>query len=259
MFNITTVLGAEDMPSFLEKKSMRYPLYGLVGLTILLLGLVAYYNWIISLIGLFLTVIPYYYIFALDRRQRKEAEEYISTLSYRVKKVGEEALMEMPIGIMLFNDDYYIEWTNPFLASFFGEDRLVGRSLYDVAELLIPLIKQDVDTEIITLHDHKLRVIHKQKERLLYFFDVTEQTEIEKMYLDERTVIGIIFLDNYDEVTQGMDDPTRSGLNNSVTSLLNNWAIENGVFFKRISSERFIAVFNENILQLLEKGKFSCS
>lgn len=245
------------MPSFLEKKSMRYPLFGLMGLTILLLGLVAYYNWIIGLIGLVLAVIPYYYIFALDRKQRKEAEEYISTLSYRVKKVGEEALMEMPIGIMLFNEDYYIEWTNPFLSSFFGEDHLVGKSLYDVADLLIPLIKQDVDTEVITLHDHKLRVIHKQKERLLYFFDVTEQTEIEKMYLDERTVIGIIFLDNYDEVTQGMDDPTRSGLNNSVTSLLNNWAVENGVFLKRISSERFIAVFNEYILQLLEKGKFT--
>ena len=28
----------------------------------------------------------------------------------------------MPIGIMLINEDYYIEWTNPFLASCFHED-----------------------------------------------------------------------------------------------------------------------------------------
>ena len=33
--------------------------------------------------------------------------------------------MEMPIGIMLINDDYYIEWTNPFLASCFEEDTLL--------------------------------------------------------------------------------------------------------------------------------------
>ena len=46
-------------------------------------------------------------------------EEYIATLSYRVKKVGEEALMEMPIGIMLINDDYYIEWTNPLFSILF--------------------------------------------------------------------------------------------------------------------------------------------
>jgi cyclic-di-AMP phosphodiesterase len=245
------------MPSFLEKKSMRYWLFGLMGLTIVLLCLLAYYNWLLGLVTFFLTAIPYYLFFLFSRQQRKEAEEYISTLSYRVKKVGEEALMEMPIGIMLFNDDYYIEWTNPFLTSFFQEDRLVGRSLYDVADILIPLIKQEVDTEIITLHERKLRVIHKREERLLYFFDVTEQTEIEKLYRDERTVIGIIFLDNYDELTQGMDDQAKSSINNLVTALLNNWARENGVFLKRISSERFIAVFNEHILQLLEKGKFT--
>jgi c-di-AMP phosphodiesterase-like protein len=245
------------MPSFLENKSIRYSFIGLMVMTLLLLGLLAYYNWPLGLAGLFLAVIPYYYIISFSRKQRKEAEEYISTLSYRVKKVGEEALMEMPIGIMLINDDYQIEWTNPFLTSFFQEERLVGRSLYDVAESLIPLIKQEVDNEIVTLKDRKMRVIHKPEERLLYFFDVTEQTEIEKMYHDERTLIGIIFLDNYDELTQGMDDQSRSSINNLVTSLLNHWAKENGVFLKRISSERFIAVFNEHILQLLEKDKFS--
>lgn len=250
-------MGAEVMPSYLEKRSIRYPIYALIAITVVLLGLIAVYNWLLGLIGLIVAFLPFFYIFQLERKQRKEMEEYITTLSYRVKKVGEEALMEMPIGIMLINDDYYIEWTNPFLASCFEEDTLVGRSLYDVGESLIPLIKQDVETEIITIHDRKFRVIHRPEERLLYFFDVTEQTEIEKLYEDERTVIAIIFLDNYDELTQGMEDQTRSSLNNLVTSILNKWAQENGVFLKRITSERFIAVFNENILQLLEKGKFS--
>lgn len=161
-------------------------------------------------------VLPIYYMFSIDRRQRKELEEYIATLSYRIKRVGEEALLEMPIGIMLINDEYVIEWTNPFLASCFDEDTLAGRSLYNVAESLIPLIKQEVETEIIMLHDRKFRVILKRDERLLYFFDVTEQAEIEKMYRNERTAIAIIFLDNYDELTQGMDDQMRSSLNNLV-------------------------------------------
>ena len=103
--------------------------------------------------------------------------------------------MEMPIGIMLINDDYYIEWTNPFLASCFSEDTLVGRSLYDVADSLVPLIKQEVETVTITLHDDgNFRVILKREESLLYFLDVTEQAEIEKLYEEERTVIAIIFL-----------------------------------------------------------------
>ncbi len=247
----------KTLPAFLEKRSIRYPFYGLIGVTVVLLIVLSLYNWILSLAGLILMVIPVYYMFGVDSRQRKEMEEYIATLSYRVKKVGEEALMEMPIGIMLINDEYYIEWSNPFLTSCFDEDTLVGRSLYDVAETLIPLIKQEVETEIITLHERKFRVIHKRDERLLYFFDVTEQKEMEKMYHNDRTVIAIIFLDNYDDLTQGMDDQMRGSVNNLVTSLLNKWANDNGIFLKRVSSERFIAVFNEGILQMLEKGKFT--
>lgn len=245
------------MPAFLEKRSIRYPFYGLIAVTVVLLIVLYLYNRILSVAGLLLMLFPIYYMFVVDRRQRKEMEEYISTLSYRVKRVGEEALMEMPIGIMLINEEYYIEWTNPFLASCFDEDTLVGRSLYDVADTLIPLIKQEVETEIITLHDRKFRVIHKREERLLYFFDVTEQKEIERMYQNDRTVISIIFLDNYDDLTQGMDDQMRGSINNLVTSILNKWAQDNGIFLKRITSERFIAVFSEGILQKLEKGKFT--
>jgi cyclic-di-AMP phosphodiesterase len=245
------------MPAFLEKKSIRYPFYGLIGITVVLIMVLFLYNWILSLAGLLILFLPIYYMIQIDQKQRKEMEEYITTLSYRVKRVGEEALMEMPIGIMLINDDYYIEWTNPFLASCFGEDTLVGKSLYDVADVLVPLIKQEVETEIIKLHDRKFRVIHKRDERLLYFFDVTEQAEIEKRYRNERTVLSVIFLDNYDDLTQGMDDQVRSSINNLVTSILNKWAQDNRIFLKRVSSDRFIAVFNEGILQILEKGKFA--
>lgn len=245
------------MPSYLEKRSIRYPVFGLIAMTVVFLGVLAYFNWILSVIGLVAVIVPSYFFIKVDIAQRNEMEKYISTLSYRVKKVGEEALLEMPIGIMLINDDYYIEWTNPFLASCFDEETIVGRSLYDVGDFLVPLIKQEVETEIITLHERKFRVTHRPEERLLYFFDITEQTELERLYEDEKTVIAIIFLDNYDELTQGMDDQYRSSINSLVTSILNKWANDNGVFLKRTSSDRFIAVFNERILQLLEKGKFS--
>jgi cyclic-di-AMP phosphodiesterase len=245
------------MPSYFERRQIIYPLYGLIAVLLVLLGILSFYNWLIGAIGYLLTGILVFFLFHVFFQIKKETKEYISTLSYRVKKVGEEALMEMPIGIMLINDDYLIEWTNPFIASCFNEDTLVGRSLYDVADVIIPLIKKEVETEVVSLHDRKFRIVHKAEERLLYFFDVTEQAEIEKLYYNERTVISYIYLDNYDELTQGMDDQTRSSLNNLVTSILNTWATNNGVFLKRVSSERFIGVFNEHILHLLEKGKFS--
>jgi c-di-AMP phosphodiesterase-like protein len=245
------------MPSFYEKPFIRYPLFALIGLTAISIIIIFYYQWMIGVAGVILLGAILFLLKIADKKLKVEMETYISTLSYRLKRVGEEALMEMPIGIMLFNEHYHIEWTNPFLTSCFHEDTLVGRSMYDVAESLVPLVKQEVDTETITLHERKFKVIIKREERLLYFFDVTEQTEIEKQYEDERTVLALIFLDNYDEVTQGLDDQTKSTINSQVTSLLNKWATDNGIFLKRTSSERFMAILNENILIKLEKGKFS--
>ncbi|WP_375004788.1 DHH family phosphoesterase [Bacillus velezensis] len=245
------------MPSFYEKPLFRYPIYALIALSIIIILISIYFNWLIGAIGVVLLAVILFFIKRADSLIRKEIDDYISTLSYRLKKVGEEALMEMPIGIMLFNDQYYIEWANPFLSSCFNESTLVGRSLYDTCEAVVPLIKQEVDSETITLNERKFKVVIKRDERLLYFFDVTEQIQIEKQYENERTVLAYIFLDNYDDVTQGLDDQTRSTMNSRVTSLLNAWAQEYGIFLKRTSSERFIAVLNEHILTELENAKFS--
>ncbi|MEC5269070.1 DHH family phosphoesterase [Heyndrickxia coagulans] len=245
------------MPSYYNKRLMRYPLYGLIAVSLILLGIIFFYHWWITAAGIVVLGALFYCAFYVEQRSNEEIERYISNLSYRVKRVGEEALMEMPIGIMLYNEDYIIEWTNPFMASCFNEDTLVGRSLYDVAEVLLPLIKQEMHSETISLNERKYRVVLKLEERLLYFFDITEQAEVEQLYEDERTVIAIIYLDNYDEVTQGMDDQSVSNLNSLVTSILNKWTMEFGLFFKRISSDKFIAVFNERILHELEDNKFS--
>ncbi|MFN2744991.1 DHH family phosphoesterase [Bacillus sp. z60-18] len=245
------------MPNFYEKPLFRYPIYSLIIVTIISVLINLYFNWMAGAAGILILGVILYFLKRADSQIRKELDDYISTLSYRLKKVGEEALLEMPIGIMLFNDQYYIEWANPFMASCFNESTLVGRSLYDTCESVVPLIKQEVDTETITLNDRKFNVVIKREEKLLYFFDVTEQIQIEKQYENERTVLAYIFLDNYDDVTQGLDDQTRSTMNSEVTSLLNQWAKQYGIFLKRVSSERFIGVLNEHILSELEASKFS--
>lgn len=245
------------MPSYLKSGKSRYPLYGIVVISTILLILTAFqYLWV-ALIGILLLFALFYAAVRGEKETIKDTEEYISTLSYRVKKVGEEALMEMPIGIMLINDDYIVEWSNPYMAACFQENTLIGKSLYEIGEQIIPLIKQELESEIVTIDDRKFRVELKLEEKLLYFFDVTNQIETVQRYESERNVIGIIFLDNYDDATQGMDDQTKSGLNSKVTSLLNNWALEHGIFLKRTSSDRFVILLNEKIYHDLENDKFS--
>lgn len=244
------------MPNFLERRGLRYPVISLFTLGIAFLIIIAFLNWIIAAVGAALLGIAFFLAIQVEQVEREELEEYISMLSHRIKKVGEEALMEMPIGILLYNDDFQIVWSNPYLTSCFEEDTLVGRTINDISEALIPLLKDEVDIDLVTINKRKFRLHIKREERLLYFFDVTEQVEIETMYEEEKSVIAIIYLDNYEELTQGMDDQLKSNINNKVTSLLNQWSNENGVFLKRTSSERFIAFMTQQIMEQLERNKF---
>lgn len=245
------------MPPYINKKKSLPPITGIVALSAVLLVIISLRYWWAGAIGALLLVIFLILFFNSQKDRVREIERYISTLSHRVKKVGEEALLDMPIGVMLFNEDYIIEWSNSYMASRLNEPSLVGRSLYEVAESLIPSLQQEKESEIITLNERKYRVLLKNEERLLYFFDVTEEIETMKRYQDERQVIATILLDNYDDATQGMNDQTKSELNSTVTALLNNWALEHGIFLKRTSSDRFIILFNEKTLHELEQDKFS--
>src|SRR5699024_5756760 len=135
-----------------------------------------------------------------------EKEKYIASLSYRIKKVGEEAFLEMPIGIILLDDDYYIEWSNPYMNQFAAEDTWLGQSLNLLDDHLIPAIKENKEETRSHMNGYVFQTIIKKDERLLYLFDRTKQSELEMRYQNEQTVLAIIFLDNYDEITQNMED-----------------------------------------------------
>ncbi|WP_194841619.1 DHH family phosphoesterase [Sporosarcina obsidiansis] len=245
------------MNLFYKKRAVRIPLallslLGAVGAVLLML----YQFWI----GLFFALsfaLALGMAWRIENESYQETEKYIETLSYRMKKVGEEALLELPIGIILLNDKHQIEWVNPFVSSIFPEDSWVGSDLYEMNEGFRQITKEDHEQEVIVLNGRSYRVYYKPEEKLLYLFDVTERIKIQSLYYADRTTIGIILVDNYDELSQTMDDQTRSQMNSLVTSLVNEWAEDNGIFVKRISSDRFLAVFNEGTLEKLEKTKFA--
>ena len=86
----------------------------------------------------------------------------------------------------------------------------------------------------MTVEESSYKVFYNPEEKLIYLFDVTEKMEIETLYYADRTVLGIIFVDNYDELAQAMDDQTRSQLNSLVTSLVNNWGEKMGFLLNEL-------------------------
>ncbi|MEC5425082.1 DHH family phosphoesterase [Virgibacillus sp. C22-A2] len=244
------------MPDIQRKPTLSRHLWIIYILAIILLGVIWFFQWVLGLIMTVLLVASLYYSIKTERELLNEAERYISTLSHRVKKVGEEALLEMPLGIVLFNEDYTIEWANPYMNQFGEEDTIVGNSLNLLSEDLIPMIKENKESIWLELGGYEFQTTIKKEERLLYLFDRTAQSELQTLYHNEKTVLAIIFLDNYEEITQNMDDTHKSQLNSQVTAVLNGWSTRNGLYLKRTSQERFIAVGTIEILQQLEKVKF---
>ncbi len=244
------------MPQFITKPKMGSHLIGIYLLSFILLTFIFYYHWITGIIMSVLFAISLYYSIHKEKQLVDRTEEYISTLSYRVKKVGSEALLEMPIGIVLYSEDFTIEWANPYMSQFTEDETIVGEQLAFLSPNLISNMKDKQDSFTLKIEQYDFQVLNKKDERLLYFFDRTKQVQIQNRYKNEQTVLGTIFLDNYDEITQNMDDTAKSQINSRVTSILNEWSTSLGIYLKRTSQERFLAVMNKQILEELEKSKF---
>ncbi len=246
------------MNTFFRKRAIRYPL-----LALSLLGIIAAVDLLLNsfwlgLIFSILFLVALALTWKIEEDTYLSTEKHIKTLSYRVKKVGEEALLALPIGIILINDEQSVEWTNPFTTKIFEAESLIGESLFDISEALQSVVQSaKSEPTTIKVEESSYTVFYNKEEKLIYLFDSTEQVAIEKLYEEDKTVLGIILIDNYDELSQAMDDQTRSQLNSQVTSLIMKWGIDNGVYIKRTNSDRFIAVFNEASLERIENARFS--
>lgn len=240
-----------------RKRPMRYPIIFFMLLFIVAAFIMSTNSMMTAAVFTLISLAVALYAWRTEKYLYDDTEAHIETLSYRMNNVGEEAFLQMPIGIVLLNETYNIAWVNPYMQNVIKEQSLVEEDVALIAPELSNFVKQDEQTErTVTIHERKYRVLYKKNERLLYFFDVTKQLQIETQYFEDRTVLAILFVDNYDEITSMMDDQARSSTNSLVTSILNDWAKEHDIFLKRISSDRFMAVLNRSILENLEEKKF---
>lgn len=245
------------MPSFLKNQAIRYPVYILMIISACTVGALGYHDPKLSIVFFIINGIVFFIMVKALIHFHRATEAYVSSFADRFGQISAEAIEQIPYGALLYNDQYEIEWTNKMVQTIFSNNHLNGKSLDDVSEDLINIILKKSDKEQIAINNRLYLITHKKNQKLVFFNDVTEKENLEKLYREEKTVLGIIFLDNYDDVTQGMDDQKKSSLHNLISSEINEWSNKYGVLLRRVSSDRFIAVMNEQILAKLEKSKFS--
>src|SRR5699024_7759370 len=113
-----TKLGVENMKEIKEKPIITNHLWIIYIVALLAIGILVYFNWLVGLLIGILVTLSFLYMYISERSYQLEQLEYISNLSHRVTGVGNDALLKMPIGIILYNDNYEIEWINPYMRGF---------------------------------------------------------------------------------------------------------------------------------------------
>ncbi|WP_313350282.1 DHH family phosphoesterase [Exiguobacterium sp.] len=236
-----------------ERRIVRFIPYLLI---VGLLLVVAVREPIISAIGAVVTALLFGLHLYEERRARRAWETYVAGISMQVEETGQDALTNMPIGILLYDEETLVTWFNDPMRDIF-DDVVMGQTLNELDPLFIEMVATNEDQATLEIGDAVYRVFSNHENRTFYLFDMTEEAQVEQQLVDNQTVIGVIYLDNYDEMTQGIEDQLRSELNSRVTQLLNHWAAEHGTYIKRTASDRYFIVTTEENLRILERSKFT--
>jgi len=185
---------------------------------------------------------------------------YIADLSFRINRGEQEALIDMPVGVMIFGDNDAIEWVNPYLQQYFGDQAVLSKRMNDVDPELEKLIQDHVNDkqpQTVTWNGRQFSFLVQKDFRAVYMIEVTHFTQIEQRYENERIAIGQVFLDNYDEVTQSMTDQEISNLRNYVTNELSTWAQRFGMYLKRLDDDHYLVFMYAQAMKAVENDKFS--
>lgn len=248
-----------QIPEFLRNKHLRIIAVFLLILSLVCATLAFIVNAWLGIIVLLLILLTIGLSFMTLKQVMQDTTYYISDLSYKIKRSEQEALLKMPIGILMLNDLAEVVWVNPTMQKLFGQEEILGKKLTEADEELAKVINDNMsnkDSVEIKWQDKRFNMLVQNDINVVYLLDITHYAEIQKQYDDSRLVIGQIFIDNYDEVTQSMNDTNISNLSNYITNELSSWASQMGMFLKMIDEDHYFVLAYTKSLTQMEKEKF---
>ena len=209
---------------------------------------------IISL--LFLFILFYLYVFILQEKRNEEGvNEEIEYVNHQAEESLTSLLDQMPVGVIKLDlSSGEVEWLNPYaeliLSNEEGEISL---------ELIQTVIKASVGNpgSYATLGETRY-VVHMDKASgVLYFFDVSGEYEATVELVTSRPVIGIVSVDNYDDLEDETSESDISNINSFIANFVSEFARKYAMFSRRVSMDRFYLFTDYTVLESLMSDKFS--
>lgn len=242
-------------------KKFRFSTIHFVMIGVILFGLLAVIQGLfpassLSLLSIFIVLLLLVLLFVFQKHSYEISEvEQIEYLNAQADSGLMGLLARMPVGVIkIRSKDNQVEWFNPYAELLFvkenGEfDQLRLREIIDAG--------LDEDRSYVMIADKRYAVYADIDEGLFYFFDASTEYYATSNLIGSRPAIGIISVDNYDELEDNYSDSQISQINSFLAQFVSDFANENGIYYRRGTMDRFYFFTDYAVLEKLIEDKFS--
>lgn len=233
-------------------------IYLLVVITFLIITIVVVFlsNNLVTVVCLFLLMIAFLVLFYFQKKCYQKTEiEQIQYINHQAEDSLSLLLEQMPVGVVKLNmESSEIEWFNPYAELMLTtEDGEINRS--QVQEIFKTALSSP---GIYANVGEKRYAVHlDSKSGVLYFFDVSGEYEATVELVTSRPVIGVISIDNYDDLEDETSDSDISHINSFVANFVAKFTGKYQMFSRRVTMDRFYLFTDYTVLEQLMQDKFS--
>ena len=231
-------------------------LLGLVTFGTLTMLIIFSQNNVVTISVLFLFVLLYLLLFVWQKKQYEKSEiEQIQYVNHQAEDSLNTLLEQMPVGVLKLDlSTGEVEWFNPY-----AELILTTEEGEIDVELIQTIIKASVGNpgSYATLGETRYAVHIDKASGVLYFFDVSGEYEATVELVTSRPVIGVISVDNYDDLEDATSDSDISHINSFVANFVSEFTEKYAMFSRRVGMDRFYLFTDYTVLEELMNDKFS--
>ena len=242
------------------KKNEMNPLfvYLFVGIAFIFMTVMVVFlqNTLVTIACLFFLMLAFLLLFYFQKKSYQKTEiEQIQYVNHQAEDSLSSLLEQMPVGVVKLNmENSEIEWFNPYAELMLTtEDGEIDHS--QVQEIIKTAISSP---GIYANVGEKRYAVHLDRNSgVLYFFDVSGEYEATVELVTSRPVIGVISVDNYDDLENETSESDISHINSFVANFVAEFTGKHQMFSRRVAMDRFYLFTDYTVLEQLMQDKFS--
>lgn len=225
-------------------------------------------NWKTIVVGVIVVVLLMYYEITYTSLRRRKVTQSLEGI---VLKEDSKAIgVDIPIPMVAVEIDGRIVWKNKSFQEILEGAKALATKIQSISHDLDPkefLASKEDDNKVLLLGDKKFAVrceykkigkeISEDKFVLLYYmFDKTDLVDLRNKYDDEKFVVGILYIDCYEDLILSIDDERRQEMLLELDKTIQNWLVNTGAIARKIERDKYIVMLESKWMNVIEKEDF---